>query len=133
MAAMDAEKTHKRVKIARKDWRYIASRFGGPPNDPKYFVINKVGTYGVAIAQFWWGRIAAILNRMLIAAGLYDWCFIYVDDFLVLWNLSHGQCEWGMAAGVMMFLLVLGFPFSWKKLRIGDILYREKTALTFHQ
>ena len=30
--------------------------------------INKIGTYGVAIAQFHWGRMAALLLRLVYYA-----------------------------------------------------------------
>ena len=51
---------------------------------PEWWV-NKVGTYGMASAQSYWGRLAAILLRVLYALfPQVDWNFVFVDDFLWL-------------------------------------------------
>ena len=44
--------------------------------------MNKVGTYGMASAQLYYGRMAAILLRLcyLIFPRI-DWGFVFVDDF----------------------------------------------------
>jgi len=117
---IDAAKAHRRCKVAKKDWRYMGARFprprshGGPLGALYFF--NKVGTYGFASAQFFWGRLAGMVQRLLLAVGLMDWAFTYVDDLLHL--LEVGQV-WPGACAVLLFLLALGFPISWKKLRIG--------------
>ena len=64
----DVTKAHRRVKVLRKDWW-----------------VNKVGTYGMASAQSYWGRLAALLLRVLYALfPQVDWNFVFVDDFLWL-------------------------------------------------
>ena len=43
---------------------------------------NKVGTYGMASAQLYWGRQAAALLRILYAVFPWvDWAYVFVDDF----------------------------------------------------
>ena len=45
--------------------------------------LNVCGTYGIASAQLYWGRMAALLLRILYYT--YPdllWAFVYVDDFL---------------------------------------------------
>ena len=47
-----------------------------------HYWVNKVGTYGMASAQYHWGRMAAILSRILyMLFPDIAWIFVYVDDF----------------------------------------------------
>ena len=55
----DVTKTHRRVKVVRKDWRFQVASLG------EEWWVNKVGTYGMASAQSYWGRLAALLLRVL--------------------------------------------------------------------
>jgi hypothetical protein len=72
----DVSKAHRRVKILRSGWRFQVA-----VNKGRYW-INKVGTYGMASAQLYWGRVAALLIRLLYSAfPLVPWHFVYVDDF----------------------------------------------------
>ena len=48
--------------------------------------INKVGTYGMASAQLYWGRTAALILRLLYLL------FPQVDSSL--WMTSGGSSEW---------------------------------------
>ncbi|CAE8641821.1 unnamed protein product, partial [Polarella glacialis] len=75
----DVTKAHRRVKVSKKGWKYQIAIVKG-----KYWV-NKVVTYGVASAQLYWGRLAALMLRLLyyMFPGL-DWAFVYVDDFAFL-------------------------------------------------
>ena len=51
--------------------------------------VNKVGTYGMASAQLYWGRMAALFMRILYSLfPELDWQFVFVDDFL--WLLKAG-------------------------------------------
>ena len=43
-------KAHRRVKILPEDWRFQVAELEGE------WWINKVGTYGMASAQLYWGR-----------------------------------------------------------------------------
>ena len=73
------------MKVLRRCWKHVAARFGAEsPDQPDLFIINKVGTYWLASAQFWWGRVAALINRLLIASGFASRTFIYVDDLLIV-------------------------------------------------
>jgi len=57
----DVSKAHRRVKVLPQDWRYQVAVIKG-----RYWV-NKVGTYGMASAQLYWGRVAALVLRLLYA------------------------------------------------------------------
>ena len=55
--------------------------------------VNKVGTYGMASAQSYWGRLAALLLRVLYALfPQVDWNFVFVE-FIVA--LKRGGSERG--------------------------------------
>ena len=56
---LDISKAHRRIKILRKDWKYIAAEVDGE------IYLNLVGTFGVASAQWYWGRMAALILRIL--------------------------------------------------------------------
>ena len=47
---------HRRVKIHSRDWRFQVAQIGAE------WWVNKVGTYGMASAQLYWGRMAALLS-----------------------------------------------------------------------
>ena len=51
----DVTKAHRRIKVLPKDWRYQVAQIKGS------WWINRVGTYGMASAQLYWGRMAALL------------------------------------------------------------------------
>ena len=54
-AAIDAKEAHRLVAIRPEDWPLVACQVY--PGCDVY--LNKVGTYGVASAAYWWGRVAA--------------------------------------------------------------------------
>ena len=81
--------------------------------------VNKVGTYGMASAQSYWGRLAALLLRVLYALFLQvDWNFVFVDDFLWLLR-SEGAVN--VAVALLATLLALGTPLSWKKTHLAEV------------
>ena len=68
--------------------------------------MSKVGTYGMASAQSYWGRLAALLLRVLYALlPQVDWNFVFVDDFLWLLR-SEGAVN--LAVALLATLLALG-------------------------
>ena len=108
----DVTKAHRRIKVKQEDWRYQVAVNKGK------FWINKVGTYGMASAQLYWGRMAALLLRILYSLfPEVDWQFVYVDDFA--W-LIRGQQAFLQAACILVTLIALGLPLSWKKTGLGS-------------
>ena len=109
----DVTKAHRRVKILPQDWRFQVAEL-----DQSWWV-NKVGTYGMAGAQLYWGRTAALILRILY--DLFpevDWGFVFVDDFC--W-LSEASTAEHMATAILSTLLALGVPLSWKKTHLAEI------------
>ena len=80
------------------------------PDDPdsQLVYVNKVGTFGLSPASYWWTRIAACGIRAthhLLAPGYPLELLLYADDLES--PLSY------------LFLAVLGYPFKWAKTRGG--------------
>ena len=78
-----------------------------------------VGTYGMASAQLYWGRMAALLLRIIYAVfpGI-DWGFVFVDDFA--WLLRAATAVEHLTA-LQLVLLALGTPLSWKKTLLSPL------------
>ena len=109
----DVSKAHRRIKILHSGWKYQVAQI-----DQQWWV-NKVGTYGVASAQLYWGRMAALLLRLLYCAfPEVDWGFVFVDDFC--WILRSTNCH-SLTPALLAFLVALGVPLSWKKTVLSEI------------
>ena len=78
---------------------------------------NKCGTYGIARAQLYWGRMAALLLRIMYLLFPHMlWAFVYVDDFIIVTRRKY-LLQGGLLP--LLFLLAVGCPLSWKKTMIG--------------
>ena len=107
----DVTKAHRRVKILAPEWRYQVAKLGDE------WWINKVGTYGMASAQLYWGRLASALLRLLYHVyPMVDWGFVFVDDFC--WLLRKSLAG-PLTSAILLFLVAFGCPLSWKKTAIG--------------
>ena len=81
--ALDVSTAHRLIPIAEEDWPNLACqvRKGGK------IYVNKVGTFGVASASYWWGRFAAALLRLLFYFAGEEapfWGLVYAADFLLI-------------------------------------------------
>lgn len=109
----DVTKAHRRIKVLPEDWRFQVAQLDGE------WWINKVGTYGMASAQLYWGRMASLILRLLYHLfPQIDWSFVFVDDFCWLLRASNAP---EMATAVLATLLALGTPLSWKKTHMAEI------------
>ena len=98
----DVTKTHRRIKVFPADWRFQVAQI-----DEEWW-INKVG-----YAQPYWGRMAALLPRIVYYAFAWlDWGFVFVDDFLWLLRKEHAPLQ---STEILLLLLAMGTPLSWKK------------------
>lgn len=106
-------KAHSRVKILPEDWRFQVAKLEGE------WWINKVGTYGMASAQLYWGRTAALILRLLYNIfPQVDWGFVFVDDFC--WLLRAEDAD-HVATAMLATLMALGVPLSWKKTHLAEV------------
>ena len=111
----DGSKAHRRIKVRPKDWGYQACKL------TKGTVwLNKVGTYGIGSAAYWWGRAAAgflvRLGYYLAGRGNEVELLLYADDFLWVARRKSGIAFLGE---YLLLLLALGVPFRWDKFRGG--------------
>ena len=106
-------KAHSRVKLLPEDWRFQVAKLEGE------WWINKVGTYGMASAQLYWGRTAALILRLLYNIfPQVDWGFVFVDDFC--WLLRAEDAD-HVATVILVILVALGVSLSWKKNHLTEV------------
>ena len=100
----DASKAHRRVKVKRGDWGLQACHLR-----KGHLWINKVGTYGVASAGYWWGRLAAaVLVRLPYYLVGKRWCpefLLFADDWFAQAGTGEELSDLGV---IILFLTALG-------------------------
>ena len=81
--------------------------------------LNKVCTFGVASAGYWWGRAGACccrLSHYLLGYRFMLWLLLYGDDE---WLVGRGQ-HYHMSLLLHMLVLdIIGTPISWHKVGGG--------------
>ena len=115
LLAFDIKAAHRLVPVRKEDWGRQGCR--GSKGDVVY--LNTRGTFGVASAAFWWGRVAGTcfraLHRVLPRSSLF-YLLLFADDGLILSGGPHYQFQ---VLAVLLFLEVMEMPLSWKKCRGG--------------
>ena len=128
---LDYSKCHQRIKKRDQDRKYSVV---SPRPDVNF--ISNVGDFGCASIAYWAGRLLSLVHRTIYmwlgSAGEF-WQLLYADDVLLAFRL---ECFWPTAACVLLWLVVLGAPLSWKKLSaalrmdwIGFLLNGSRFAL----
>ena len=118
--AEDIARAHRLVLVREEDWGYQACRTGvGDSGEPSSKIwLNTVGTFGVTSASYHFTRLFAAVSRCahsLLARR--DSCQLtYVDDLLFMANGLGGLAAVWIA---LLFLMVVGTPFSWRKFQGG--------------
>ena len=107
----DVAEAHRQIPIHPRDWHLLGSQIevGGD------VYINKVGTFGVASASYYWSRAASALGRLtqhITGRTANTWHQLVADDF----HLEASGIEY-RAALVYFFVLcsTAGVPLSWGK------------------
>ena len=119
----------------RADFRFDGRREGSPQTGPGGtrlaltrvpsseggdVFVNKVGTFGVASASYWWSRVASAIGRLAqycVGRAAHTWHMLVADDF----HLEAGGKEYRPALVVFFVLCaVAGVPLSWNKTAGGD-------------
>ena len=113
---LDVKEAHRAVAVRPEDWPLQACqvREGGS------VYLNTRGTYGMASAAYWWGRLSAAVHRLsLMTLGrLGPWAKLFADD----WDLNAGGSSFELKLMAFAWLLVaLKVPLSWKKARGGFV------------
>ena len=115
---VDVEGAHRIIVVRPEDWPLQACQVH--PGGVVY--LNRRGTFGIASAAYWWGRLAAALQRSALTVLGPDWpiwALLYADDF----DLTAEGTTFARALLAFIWWLVLfGFPLSWHKSR-GGLVY----------
>ena len=112
----DISKAHRRFLHDPSEHGLLACRVR---SSDKHIYINKVGTFGVASASYWWGRIAGAGIRLvheLLGPEMPIEMLIFADDLESLGAGLRGRRGTVLS---FLFLSTLGFPFKWAKQRGG--------------
>ena len=115
LCAFDIKSAHRLIPVQPEDWGLLAFRLeeGGP------IYCNTVGTFGVASASFWWGRVSGTLFRVLhkvLPREALMYLMLFADDGLIL---AGGEDDHRFIIGTFIFLEIMEVPLSWKKTRGG--------------
>ena len=112
----DVAEAHRQIPIHPRDWHLQGCQVevGGD------VYINKVGTFGVASASYYWSRAASALGRLtqyITGRTANTWHQLVADDF----HLEASGPEY-RAALISFFVLcaTAGVPLSWEKTAGGD-------------
>ena len=84
--------------------------------------MNTRGTFGVASAAFWWGRVAGTIFRVfhkLIPRDAIFYLLLFADDGLIL---SGGLDYHKLILALFIYVEVLEIPMSWSKTRGGTLI-----------
>eukprot|EP00971_Amphidinium_carterae_P211787 4202524-Amphidinium_carterae.1 len=79
----DVEEAHRAVALHPDDWPLVACQVR--PGERVY--LNKRGTFGIASAAYWWGRLGSATVRALqyvIGRDSAYWLLLFADDYLML-------------------------------------------------
>ena len=103
------------VKIRESDWRLLVCKAN---SDSEVCWVNKVGTFGVSSAPYWWSRLFGLAGRLVARVLVNRWVvqLVYVDDL-------HVVCV-GEEKFVTLWMAIaayeaLGTPFGYKKFSGG--------------
>ena len=117
----DIAKARRRYKHAAKEHGYLACQVDAKeevPGDPasQTVYVNRVGTFGLSCASYWWTRIAACGLRLtyhLLGPGFPLDLLLYADDLEAVGRGPRGRRGIPLS---YLFLATLRYPFKWAKM-----------------
>ena len=121
----DVSKAHRRVKVRQKDWGWMACTLADFANldsdktDTAEIWFNRVGTFGLASASYWWSRLGACLIRMmymLLGPRRTLDSLLYADDLELI---AENKLEKISVLLGLIYLMAMGTPLKWTKFRCG--------------
>jgi hypothetical protein len=111
----DIKSAHRLVKLRSRDHPLICCKASSASDT---IWVNKVGTFGVSSASYWWTRLMGTVGRLVgNAMGTeYNYQLIYVDDLhIVVFGERKFLTLWMMLAAYE----ALGTPFQYAKFAGG--------------
>ena len=116
----DVSKAHRRFLHREQDLGLLCCRADSRPlTEDTVLHVNRVGTFGIVSASFWWGRLCSGIGRfilMLIGPDCWFWLLMFADDSR---TQAHGPQKFDMLALSLFAWVIVGTPFSWKKIKGG--------------
>lgn len=110
----DASKAHRRIKVLQTEWGFLGCRL-----EANTVWINKVQTFGIASASYWWGRAAGGIVRCMygLLGGEHALdLLLFADDAEFI--AAEKEERFSILLAIVI-LLALGMPFKWAKFRGG--------------
>jgi hypothetical protein len=116
----DVGKAHRRVKVRQSDWAWQACTLESKElQDDSVIWFNKVGTFGIGSAAYWWGRLGGAIVRCLYyllgPTRALD-ALLYADDLELIIESTEERPNLLLAVSI---LFALGVPLKWSKFRGG--------------
>jgi hypothetical protein len=112
----DISKAHRRFLHAPNERGLLACKV---QEGDSFIYVNKVGTFGVACASYWWSRISGAGVRLiheLLGRDMAIEILIFADDIEAIAADAGGRRGITLC---FLYMSILGFPFKWAKQRGG--------------
>ena len=107
----DISAAHRLVKIRESDWHLLGCK---SDSDAQTIWINKVGTFGVSSAAYWWTRlfgcVGRFVSRLLLQMAVLQ--LIYVDGLQLV---TLGKDKFVALCMALASYEALGTPFAYHK------------------
>jgi hypothetical protein len=110
----DVRMAHRRVLHRKSDWPLL-----GCAVEKDRVWLNRVGTFGISTASYWWGRLAGLTARLVWAVMDTDqdiWQMLFADD--LRWVASGPDAAFNMLFSFLLWKCI-GTPFKLSKLLVG--------------
>ena len=110
----DFSKAHRLVKILEQEWGMLGCKLR-----PGTTWLNRVGTFGVGSAAYWWSRLSGGLMRFVYGICGKEWSFealLFADD---LDFEAESEKERIAVVFALFLLIVVGAPMKAAKFRGG--------------
>ena len=132
----DFSKAHRLLKILEEEWGMLACQLR-----PETVWINRVGTFGVGSAAYWWAKLAGALVRCVYGILGADWpleLLLYADDL----EMAATSAREREAVVLAIYILVLlgsplkntkfrgGFQIDWVGLHLDNRTYSAGLSLS---
>ena len=115
----DVSKAHRRFLHKESDLGLLCCRADSKTlTDNSILHVNRVGTFGIVSASFWWGRLCSAIGRLVLTVmgRQWFWILMFADDSR---TQAHGPEKFTMLALSLFIWVIVGTPFSWKKVKGG--------------
>ena len=114
----DVKEAHRQIPVAPVDWPKQACQLvaGGD------VFLNKVGTFGISSAPYWWTRVGAAVLRLahgILGGGRALTLLLFSDDWLAL---AYGAGYDDPFVILLLFFSAIRMPLSWTKVKTGEVL-----------